>query len=75
MKWNEINFQTKTWRIPETKNGESLTIPLTEQALEILHQRQIANLKTEFSESEFVFPSNSSSGHLADPKKAWKRIL
>ncbi|AZL15276.1 tyrosine-type recombinase/integrase [Rickettsiales endosymbiont of Stachyamoeba lipophora] len=75
MKWKEINFQAKTWRIPETKNGEALTIPLTDQALEILYQRQVDNLNAGFKDSEFVFPSKSSSGHLVDPKKAWKRVL
>ena len=28
MRWDEISFERSTWRIPETKNGEPLTVPL-----------------------------------------------
>ncbi len=73
MRWNEINFDTKTWRIPETKNGEPLTVPLTEQAIEVLLQRKQLN-KQAGAGSVFVFPGNGAEGHLADPKKPWKRI-
>jgi integrase len=68
MRWNEINLARREWRIPDTKNGEALTIHLSDQAIEILKSRK--------SESEFVFPSElSSKGYLQDPKKAWARIL
>lgn len=70
MRWEQINFQEKTWRIPETKNREPLTIPLAPQAIEILAGRRKA------TNSAWVFPSGTSqSGHLQDPKKAWKRLL
>jgi integrase len=40
------------------------------QAIEILNDRRAK------TNSEWVFPSDgSASGHLADPKKAWQRIL
>ena len=70
MRFDEINFISKEWRIPDTKNGEALTIPLSDQAMEILIDRQNA------ATSEFVFPSDSSSkGYIQDLKKAWVRIL
>ena len=69
MRWNEINFEMQEWRIPETKNGDSHTVPLSEQAIEILERRRTA------TNSLFVFPSNSKTGHYADPKRAWERIL
>lgn len=75
MKWEEINFQTRVWRIPDTKNGEPLVIPLTDQVIDILNRRKVDNSHKNLPSKEFVFPSNSSSGHLVDPKKAWKRIL
>lgn len=68
MQWEEINFTRKEWRIPETKNGEPLTIPLSSKAIEILNSRNKI--------SEYVFPSSKSSkGYLQEPKKAWNRIL
>ncbi len=69
MRWEEINFERATWVIPRTKNGEEVTVPLTEPALGILERRQAK------SKGEWVFPGSGESGHLMEPKTAWKRIL
>lgn len=69
MRWQDINFATQTWRIEETKNGEAQTVHLPKQALGILAERK------SHSASSWVFPGSGKSGHLADPKKAWARIL
>jgi integrase len=72
MRWEDIDFSIKEWRIPDTKNGEPVRIPLIGEALEILNGRSW--LKD--SSIPWVFPSsNSKSGHLEEPKAAWKRIL
>jgi integrase len=78
MRWDEINFTTKEWRIPKTKNGDAVSLPLIKEAVEILKNRKKENAKMELEalQAEHVFPSISSkSGHLSDPKKAWHRIL
>ena len=68
MRWDEIDFELQMWRIPDTKNGEPVNIPLTRLAMQLL-----TSIKPE---CEWVFPSpTSSAGHLQDPKKAWNRIL
>ncbi|SIT08835.1 tyrosine-type recombinase/integrase [Paracoccus saliphilus] len=69
MRWQDISFQAETWRIPDTKNGDAQTIHLPRQAMAILTERKLQ------SESPWVFPGEGKSGHLADPKKAWARIL
>ena len=70
MRWDEISFERAEWRIPETKNGEPLTVALSGPAMEILHDRRRQ------TNTEWVFPSaESKTGHLADPKKAWARLL
>ena len=70
MKWEDVNLERGTWQIVETKNGESHTIPLSEQVLEILTNKFSSRF------NQWVFPSpNSSSGHIEEPKKAWQRIL
>jgi integrase len=33
MRWDAVNLEQATWHIPETKNGEALTIPLTPEAV------------------------------------------
>ena len=70
MGWKDINFENKTWRIEETKNGEPQIIHLSEQAIEILNRRS----KSRYS--DWVFPSRASvSGHIEEPKRAWKNVL
>jgi integrase len=71
MKWDDINFERGTWFITETKNGTAQTIPLVDQALQILRDRQSADDKDE----TWVFPGKGKTGHLVEPKTAWKRIL
>jgi integrase len=78
MAFDDINLATKEWRIPKTKNGDPLTIPLIDEALEILKERQKENKKLNLKDfqKQWVFPSlTSKSGHLEEPKKVWKRIL
>lgn len=69
MRWDQISFERGIWTIPETKNGTSQEVPLTETALEILRQRRVE------VEGPFVFPGPGKKGHLAEPKKGWARIL
>jgi len=74
MRWDEIDFDRTCWRIPETKNGQPLVIPLANEAIEILRQRK------QQSNSEWVFPTasnkkRSKSGHIEQFKSAWKAIL
>ncbi len=68
MRWDEISFERAEWRIPETKNGESLVIPLIPEVIALLDERRQA------SQSDWVFPGKGKTGHLAEPKSAWKRV-
>jgi integrase len=70
MRWEDINFERKEWLIPETKNGESLRVHLTEKVLSILQSRLEQSPK-----GEWVFESIGKTGHLVEPKSGWKRIL
>ncbi|MCP4473321.1 MAG: tyrosine-type recombinase/integrase [Gammaproteobacteria bacterium] len=70
MRWDEINLTTKVWRIPDTKSGEAVSVPLSEAAMGILLKRH------EESNSPYVFSSKTSAtGHLVEPKKGWARVL
>ncbi len=69
MRWDEINFHSATWRIAITKNSEPQVVHLPKEAVAILAERKL------HSQSSWVFPGEGASGHLADPKKAWGRIL
>jgi integrase len=69
MRWDEIDFDLGTWRIPKTKTGKSQIVPLTSQALDVLVERR------ESTKSDWVFPSKSASGHVVEPKNGWRSLL
>lgn len=68
MQWSQINFDRAEWRIPITKNGEPQTVTLSPEAVEILRNRQGCH-------AIWVFPGTGASGHIVEPKKAWRRVL
>jgi len=77
MEWSQIEMERMVWRIPVTKNGDSQTIPLTPNCMEILRRRKDDGEAHE----RWVFPSDRKGrktgilGHLTSPKTAWARLL
>jgi integrase len=72
MHWQEINLERKTWTIPgsKAKAGDSIAVPLTDAAIEVLQSR------AETSGAQgWVFPGPGKTGHLVEPKKGWQRLL
>ncbi len=70
MKWADLDLELSQWRIPETKAGRVQFVPLSAPALAILKRRlETAN------GSEYVLPSHGRTGHLAEIKTGWSRIL
>lgn len=68
MRWEELNLDTGTWVIPDTKNGDSQTVPLIAEAIELLKRRR------DEAKSEWVFPSHKRNAPYGSPKAAWNRI-
>ena len=71
MQWKDISFERREWKLIETKNGKPQTIPLMEEAINLLTHRRILVPK----DNLYVFPSFGRTGHLAEPKRGWQRIL
>jgi integrase len=71
MRWSDINVEQSIWRIPpaESKNSEAMNVPLIEPATTILQKRKSG------ASSVFVFPGDGATGHLVEPKRAWKTFL
>lgn len=69
MRWEQIDWKRREWRIPETKNGDPQTIPLEDVEMALLERRRAA------STSEYVFPGRWGRGHLIDGRKPWMRVL
>lgn len=71
MRWDQISLELAQWRIPDTKGGMAVVVPLAPAAQEIL-----ANLKQTASvDNPWVFPGHKRGTHLVDPMRAWRRIL
>lgn len=70
MRWVDLDFHAGLWTVPGevSKNGTAMVIPLTSMALEVLKAR-------EGNGSPWVFPAHSASGHMRDPKRAWRALL
>lgn len=70
MHWKDISLELASWTIPETKNGEAYTVNLPQDAVTLLQNRDHTKAQG------WVFPSSTSkSGHVEEPKAAWRRIL
>jgi integrase len=71
MRWEDIDLVAKTWTIPGElmKNGQTMTIALTEMELNIL-QRRLSRKR-----NGFVFHSPGKRGHYIEPKRRWKELL
>jgi integrase len=70
MRWDQIQWDLREWRIPETKNGDPLNVPLVEQALAILQSRYAS------SSSAWVFPQEKDhKKHIIYPRSTWRRVL
>lgn len=70
MAWVDIDLNNARWRIPETKAGVPLVVPLVPAAVAILRHRREAS-----SGSPWVFPSTRRANHVTEPIVAWKRLL
>jgi integrase len=69
MAWADIDFHSAVWRIPETKSGHPVLVPLVRPAIGVLRARREAS-----DDSPWVFSTRSRIGHLTEPKTAWRRV-
>ncbi len=70
MQWQDVNLGLRIWRIPDTKGGEPVVVPLVDPAVRILQARLEAS-----DDKPWVFATHSRTGHLVEPKTAWRRIV
>lgn len=69
MRWDELDLAAATWRIGRTKGGRAQLVPLEAAELELLRERRA------LVPGEWVFPSDSATGHRVSPRKAWEALL
>lgn len=69
LRWENIDLKAKTLHLPNTKNGDPLTLPLSEFLAQLLSDRAEAA-----AGSPWVFPGPGRSGHLIETKKFLQRV-
>ena len=76
-RWRDVDFDTRTWTILETKNGEPHIVPLSRQAIDLLRARlpvdDVSNSKPQ-DISALVF-ATSSGAPLGNWDRETKRII
>jgi integrase len=70
LRWSDVDFAAKTFSIPgdRTKSGAALTLPMTDLVFDLLVTRRASGKET------FIFPANSKSKHIEEPKDAFDEI-
>lgn len=69
-RWSEIDLAARAWHIPpgRTKNRQFHTVPLSPEAIEVLHEARRS------SAGEFIFPSATKEGAHLDPHALTRAI-
>lgn len=68
LKKTQIDLKDKTFTIPDTKNGEPHTLPLSDYLFNLVEKR------IECTESEWLFPSPLTSSYLTDPRESINHV-
>lgn len=69
LRWEDVDLKSKTITLQDTKNYEIHTLPMSDFVFELMERR--SRNKT----SEFVFPADSKTGYIYEPKKAVNRVV
>jgi integrase len=73
LRFEQVDFVDLTLQVPETKNGEPLTLPMSDLVQEILKRRLEVSLAG--VRSAYVFPGNGKHGYLIEPKRHTRRVI
>jgi integrase len=68
-RWEDIDLKSKTITLQDTKNREVHTLPMSDFIYDLLVRRNLQRT------SEFVFPADSKTGYINDPKKAVLKVV
>lgn len=79
LKWQLVDFKAKTLTIPDPKNRQAHTLPLSDFLYDLLKARKTQNEKIakakDEDESPFVFPGTGEKGYMDDPQKLMKKVI
>lgn len=70
LRWTQVDFAGKLLSITDTKNGDPLTLPLSDFVLNLLLER-----KKVTGDKPFIFPGFGKQGYFAEPKKGVAAVI
>ena len=68
-RWSDVDWKRKELTVPETKNGRTHVVPLSDRAIELLN-----SLPRPIDPHAPIFPGRQQDEPLADLKKPWQEI-
>lgn len=71
LEWKNVDLQNKTFTLPDPKNRQPHTLPLTPFLLDMLQNRFDENEGV----SDFVFPSTGIKGYMNDPRPQMDKVV
>lgn len=69
LRWENIDLDERKLHLPTTKNGDPLTLPMSDFLFNLLYDR-----KRNAGSSPWVFLGNGPAGHIVEPKKFLQRV-
>lgn len=70
LRWENVDFKDRTFTVPDTKNGDPLTLPMSDYLHDIFESRW-----KRYGNYAFVFPGSGEDGYLAEPKKGIYKVI
>lgn len=64
--WDQVNVEGGFWHLPDPKNRQPITFPLSGPAVKILSERP--------RKGNYVFPARSGDGHIHDARGIFEKI-
>lgn len=64
--WDRVNVEGGFWHLPDPKNRQPITFPLSGPAVKILSERS--------RKGNYVFPARSGDGHIHDARGIFEKI-
>ena len=71
LQWKDVDFKAKTLTVPDPKNRQPHTLPLSTFLFDLLKNRQDSNV----DKCAFVFPGRGAKGYMDDPNKQMKIVV
>jgi integrase len=68
LRWEDVDLEERTLTLPDPKNRQPFTLPLSDIAMDVLAQRR------EMAVNAYVFPNRTGTGALYDPRKQMAHV-